>query len=88
MELAIGWPSGLHSLLDVGFSADAACTLSIHMDDLRSTEIIFAAESFPRAERAWTNALRESNESSQQIEEVVVQALARRRQALAELAIK
>ena len=96
MELAIGWPSGLQSLLDEGFSADAGCRLSMYMEDLRSTELILAAESFPRDIFTWTDVLRDLNNYSQhmdevviqQMQEVVIQTLARRRQTLAKLAIK
>ena len=96
MELAIGWPSGLQSLLDEGFSADAGCRLSTYMGDLRSTELILAAESFPRDISTWTNVLRVLNHLSrhmdvlviEQMLQVVIWTLARRRQTLAKLAIK
>ncbi len=88
VELAIGWPNGLQRLLDAGFVADSGLRLSICMDDLRSTEMILAAPNFPIEKDAWVIVLHESGTSSQQIEEVVVKSFARRRQALAALAIK
>lgn len=88
VELAIGWPSGLKRLLDVGFNADVGLLLSIHMDDLRSTKVIIAAENFPREKDTWTQVLGGLSKSSRKIEQVVIQTFSRRRQALAELAIK
>lgn len=88
VELAIGWPSGLKRLLDVGFYADVGLRLSIHMDDLRSTKVILAAENFPREKATWTQVLGNLSRSSRKIGQVVIQTFSRRRQALAELAIK
>ncbi len=88
VELAIGWPNGLQRLLDAGFCADHGLGLSMSMDDLESTEMILAAENFPTGKYAWVMVLHDSGRSSQQIEEVVIKSFARRRQALAALAIK
>lgn len=88
VELAIGWPNGLQRLLDVGFCADFGLRLSISMNDLRSTEMILASENFPTEKDAWVTVLRALGGSCQQIEEVVIKSFARRRQALAALAIK
>ena len=88
VELAIGWPNGLQRLLDAGFLADSGFRLSMYMKDLRSIEMILAAETFPTEKYEWKTVLHESGRSSQQIEEVVVKSFARRRQALAALAIQ
>ncbi|MCJ1262381.1 hypothetical protein MMC22_002251 [Lobaria immixta] len=88
VELAIGRLSGLQKLIDLGFYADVGLSLSIYMGDLRSTKIILAAENFPRKKDAWTKVLFDLSWSSRKIEQIVIQTFSRRRQALAELAIK
>lgn len=88
VELAIGWPSGLKKLLDVGFYADVGLRLSIYMDELRSTKMILAAENFPREKDTWAQVLGDLSQSSRKMEQIVIQTFSRRRQALAELAIK
>ncbi|MCJ1392377.1 hypothetical protein MMC18_005244, partial [Xylographa bjoerkii] len=88
VELALGWPSGLKVLLDIGFDADVGLRLAMNMDDLRSIKIILAAENFPRKKDAWITVLSRLNWSCRKIERFVIQTFVRRRQALAELAIK
>lgn len=93
LELAVGWPIGLRKLLEAGFSADDALRLSIYMGDLMSTEILLASDNFPENNgnigSVWLNVLEDVNDLQiQEISQAVIQALKRRRQTLAELAIE
>lgn len=89
LELAVGWPSGIQKLLDVGFSANGALRLSIYMDDLISTRILLAADNFlGDSISGWIEILCGVRPSrNQEMQQVVAQALKQRRQSLAELAI-
>lgn len=88
VELAIGWPNGLQRLLEVGYYADFGLRLSIYIIDLGSTNIILAAEKFPRDMNAWNPVLTDLKTSNRKIKQVVIQTFLRRRQALANFAIK
>lgn len=88
VELAIGWPSGLQKLLEVGYYADFGLRLSMYMGDLESINIILAAEKFPRDMNAWNLVLTDLKKSNGKIKQVVIQTFLRRRQALADITIK
>lgn len=93
LEFAVGWPIGLQKLLKAGFSADEALRLSIYMGDLISTEILLASDDFPgnngNIGSIWLNVLVDVNDLQiQEMSQAVIQALKRRRQTLAELAIE
>lgn len=87
-ELAIGWPTGLQRLLDVGLDADDVFDHFVRMDDVSSTEKILAADQFPSNGNVWHSVFEHLNDSSPKMVQVVVQTFARRRQALAQLAIR
>lgn len=88
VELAIGWPSGLKILLDVGFNSERALEISLGMDDWPSTKIILASENCLREGYSFTAVLLYFTQEKPKIIQAIVQAFAKRRQALLELAIK
>lgn len=89
-ELAIGWPSGLQRLIEVGFSVLRALCLSIHIEDLTSTKLLLTADNFPGEDlRGWADVFHEvSRSNNPEMQDLVIENLARRRRSLAELAIQ
>ena len=86
-DMAIGWPTGIKILGDSGFELDGALELAIGIKDLESTNFILAADCFPRKGESWRRVLGLLKLSNREIQSVVICELARRRRALAKLAI-
>lgn len=97
LELAIGWEDGMKMLIDVGFAADPAIFISICVNDITSTRVLIETSNFPGpsrlrkdgCSRRWTEALGLALRSkNQEIQQIVVQGLKTRREALKTLAFE
>ena len=92
LELALGWPDGLHRLLEYGFKSRTAVGLSMQTEDLDSVRSLLTVEQFSERDRngydsPWPIVFASiSRDTSQEMIEIIVEALVHSRQGLAELA--